>query len=130
MQSTNLQRALESHSCNKTLNLGTCKESPTPAGEEKAFPDILLLTPRSSRDGSLSEGLSRSKTSSLPRDLSRTCPDPPGDVTPQGHTLPGEFCSCFPAAKFCIRQLDTGEKMRLRDDVLFICTKLQTNNKK
>lgn len=33
-------------------------------------------------------------------------------------------------AKFCIRQSDTGERIRLRDDTLFRCTKLQTSNNK
>lgn len=65
MQSTNWQHALESRFCNKTLKLGTCKESLMPAGKEKAFPDILLLIPRSSRDGNLSKQLSRNRTSSL-----------------------------------------------------------------
>lgn len=88
MQSTNWQRALESRFCNKTLKLGTCKESPMPAGKERAFPDILLLIPRSSRDGNLSKQLSRSRTSSL--GLEPDLPRPTRGCNPVGlHTARG-----------------------------------------
>lgn len=44
-------------------------------------------------------------------------PRPTRGCNPAG----SQFCSCFPAAKFYIRQLDTGENTRLWGDILFGC---------